>query len=127
MLVIGESVSDGFVLIFWVGVLTLQAFLCVPSSADDEEVHGCSNSQQSMPTAQDKGHEKTVAPKEPICNPSHPAEHALRALPATSDYTVIPLPALAYNRNEGYWAGRAPSHLGGQHQMGLWGGLDYPF
>ena len=35
----------------------------------------------------------------------HPVEHALKSLPVKSDYTVIPIPAFAYNRNEGYWAG----------------------
>ncbi len=32
-------------------------------------------------------------------------EHALKSLPAKGGYTVIPLPAFAYTRNEGYWVG----------------------
>jgi len=32
-------------------------------------------------------------------------EHALKSLPTQGGYTVIPLPAFSYTRNEGYWAG----------------------
>jgi hypothetical protein len=32
-------------------------------------------------------------------------EHALKSLPAKGGYTVIPLPAFSYTRNESYWIG----------------------
>src|SRR5437879_11345861 len=36
----------------------------------------------------------------------HPKqEHVLKSLPAKGGYTVIPLPAFAYTRNENYWIG----------------------
>src|SRR5437899_11425 len=92
-------------LIYWAGILTIQALLFAPSLADAEEVYGPPNPQQSITSAQDKAARETVAPKDLISDLDHPAEHALRSLPAKSDYTVIPLPAFAYNRNEGYWAG----------------------
>ena len=92
-------------LIFWVGILTIQALLFAPSPADAEEVYGPSKPQQVVPSAQDNGDGGEVPPKELADDLGHPAEHALKSLPTKSDYTVIPLPAFAYNRNEGYWAG----------------------
>ncbi|MDE3051901.1 MAG: hypothetical protein KGJ48_18625, partial [Nitrospirota bacterium] len=92
-------------LIYWVGILTIQALLFAPSQADAEEVYGPSKPQQIVPSAQDNGDGSEVPPKELADDLGHPAEHALKSLPVKSDYTVIPLPAFAYNRNEGYWAG----------------------
>ena len=102
---------DGIVLIYWVGILTIQTLLFTPSPADAEEVYGPSKPQQSLPSAQNKGDGGKVLPKEPADDLSHSAEHALKSLPVKSDYTVIPLPAFAYNRNEGYWAGGLTSIL----------------
>ena len=92
-------------LIYWAVILTLQVLLFAPSLVEAEEVYGPSNLPQSITSTQDERDGGTVSPKEPISDLDHPAEHALRSLPAKSDYTVIPIPAFAYNRNEGYWAG----------------------
>ncbi|MEP6958325.1 MAG: BamA/TamA family outer membrane protein [Nitrospirota bacterium] len=92
-------------LIYWAGILTIQALLFAPSLVDAEEVYGPSNLPHSITSSQDKGNGGTVLPKEPADDLSHSAEHALKSLPTKSDYTVFPLPAFAYNRNEGYWAG----------------------
>ena len=92
-------------LIYWVGLLTIQALLFAPSPADAEEAYGPSNPPHSIPSTQDKGDGGKVSPKELVDDLGHSAEHALKSLPTKSDYTVIPLPAIAYNRNEGYWAG----------------------
>ncbi|HEY6289873.1 MAG TPA: BamA/TamA family outer membrane protein [Nitrospiraceae bacterium] len=91
-------------LIYWVGILTIQALLFAPSPADAAEVYGPPNPQQSIPSTQDKEDGADVSPKE-LIDLDHPVEHALKSLPAKSGYTVIPLPAFATNRNEGYWAG----------------------
>ena len=91
-------------LIYWVCILTIQALLFAPSPADADEVYGPPKPQQFVPSAQDKTDEEKIFP-EALDNLSYPAEHALKSLPVKSDYTVIPIPAFAYNRNEGYWAG----------------------
>ncbi len=91
-------------LIYWAGILTIQALLFVPSPADAADVYGPPNPQQSIPSTQGKEDEAEVAPKD-LTDMSSPTEHALKSLPAESGYTVIPLPAFATNRNEGYWAG----------------------
>ena len=91
-------------LIYWVGILTIQALLFAPSPADAEEVYGPPNAQQSIPSTQDKEDGADVSPKE-LIDLDHPVEHALQSLPVKSGYTVIPIPAFADNRNEGYWAG----------------------
>ncbi len=82
----------------------MQALLFAPSLVDAEEVYGPPKPPQSAPSTQGKVDEGKVPLRE-LDDPGYPAEHALRSLPAHSDYTVIPLPAFAYNRNEGYWAG----------------------
>lgn len=92
-------------LIYWVGILTIQALLFAASPAEAQEVYGPSKPQQALPSAQEKGDTEKISPKEFVDDQGHPAEHTLKALPTKSDYTVIPLPAFAYNRNEGYWAG----------------------
>ncbi len=43
---------------------------------------------------------------EQVSEDVHPRhEHVLKSLPAKGDWTVIPLPAFSYARNEGSWAG----------------------
>ena len=43
---------------------------------------------------------------EKVSEDVHPKqEHVLKSLPAKGGYTVIPLPAFAYTRNENYWIG----------------------
>ena len=43
---------------------------------------------------------------EKVSEDVHPKqEHVLKSLPAKGGYTVIPLPAFAYSRNENYWIG----------------------
>ena len=91
-------------LIYWVGILTIQALLFAPSLADAEEVYGPPNAQQSIPSTQDKEDGADVSPKE-LIDLDHPVEHVLLSLPPKSDYTIIPLPAFANNQNEGYWLG----------------------
>jgi len=102
---IDETVPDGIVLIYWVGILTIQALLFALSPADAAEVYGPPNPQQSIPSTQDKEDGADVSPKDLTNLGSPPAEHALKSLPTKPGYTVIPLPAFATNRNEGYWAG----------------------
>ncbi|MBS0184489.1 MAG: BamA/TamA family outer membrane protein [Nitrospira sp.] len=72
--------------------------------ADAAEVHGPSQPQQGGSPIQEKGQEN-VPPKPLIDADGHPAEHALKSLPAESEYTVIPLPSFSYNFNERYWVG----------------------
>lgn len=96
---------DGVVLIYWVGILAIHALLFAPSLVDAQEIYGPSKPQQSIPSVQDKEGGREVSSKELADDLDHSVEHALKSLPAKSDYTVIPLPAFAYNRNEGYWAG----------------------
>ena len=91
-------------LIYWVGILTIQALLFAPSPADAEEVYGPPNAQQSIPSTHDKEDGADVSPKE-LIDLDHPVEHVLMSLPPKSDYTIIPLPAFANNQNEGYWLG----------------------
>jgi hypothetical protein len=93
------------VLIYWVGILTIQALLFAPSPADAEEVYGPPNAQQSIPSTQDKEDGEKVPTTELIDDSGHPVEHVLLSLPPKSDYTIIPLPAFANNQNEGYWLG----------------------
>ena len=92
-------------LIYWVGILTIQALLFTPGPVDAAEVYGPPNPQQSIPSTQDKEDGADVSPKDLTNLGSPPAEHALKSLPTKPGYTVIPLPAFATNRNEGYWAG----------------------
>ncbi len=68
------------------------------------EVQGPRPPRQGDLSGHEEEQEKAPA-KELLDDDSHPAEHALKALPAKSDYTVIPLPSIAYNRNEQYWTG----------------------
>ena len=92
-------------LIYWVGILTIQAVLFAPSLADAEEVYGPPNAHQLIPSTQDKEAGGKVPTKELLDDSSHQAQHALKPLPHKSDYTIIPLPAFANNQNEGYWLG----------------------
>ena len=102
---------NGIVLIYWAGILTLQALLFAPFSVDAEEVHGPPNARQSIPSTQDQEDGGKAPTMEPIDDSGHPAEHALKSLPTKSNYTIIPIPAFAYNRNEGYWVGVNPPIL----------------
>ena len=98
-------------LIYWVGVLTIHILLFAPISVDAEEVYGPPNAPQSIPSTQDKEGGGKVPATELIDDSGHPAEHALKSLPTKSDYTIIPLPAFASNKNEGYWVGLNPPIL----------------
>ncbi len=73
-------------------------------SADAEEVHGPPQPQQGGSPIQEEGQEN-VPPKTLVDVDGHPVEHALKSLPAESEYTVIPLPSFSYNFNERYWVG----------------------
>ena len=58
--------------------------------------------------AERPAHKETVPGEvlEQLSEETHPKqEHVLKSLPAKRGYTVIPLPAFSYTRNEGYWAG----------------------
>ncbi|MBI3355376.1 MAG: BamA/TamA family outer membrane protein [Nitrospirae bacterium] len=92
-------------LIYWVAIFAVQAILCAASPAVGSEVYGPSKPQQGVPPVQEKEEKEKVSPKEFVDDDGHPAEHAFKSLPTTSDYTVIPLPSFSYNRNERYWAG----------------------
>lgn len=85
----------------WGCILAVQALVLVPGVAvfaDPTEPP-----QSNQPTQQEK--DAAAPPREFPDEDGHPAEHVLKELPAKSKYTVIPLPAFSYNRNEGYWAG----------------------
>lgn len=96
---------DDIVLIYWVGILAIQALLAAPIPADAEEVYGPSNEQQPISSTQEKEDERGVPTKDPLDDSSHSTEHVLKSLPAKPDYTIIPLPAFGTNQNEGSWAG----------------------
>jgi surface antigen Omp85-like protein len=93
------------VLIYWVGILMIQALLCTPDLAFAGEVYGPSQPQPFVTSPQEKEKAKKVPQKEVVDDEGHAVEHALKSVPVKSDYTVLPLPAFFYNRNEGYWAG----------------------
>ncbi|HJT19668.1 MAG TPA: BamA/TamA family outer membrane protein [Nitrospira sp.] len=92
-------------LIHWVGILSILGSLCMPNFVDAQEVHGPSPPQQSTPSSQDQMQGQKEEPQEPLSKQAPSAEQVLKSLPAKPDYTVIPLPAVSYNRNEGYWVG----------------------
>src|SRR5690349_11757779 len=70
-----------------------------------EPVHGPAQPETSNASAGETEAEQRSTPKELIEDQSSGEEHALKSLPVKSDYTVIPLPAFSYNRNERYWIG----------------------
>lgn len=100
--VANEYIPDRDVLTKWACIIMVQALLFVPSlavAADPAEPPQSNQPEQ-------RKEEETAAPqKEFLDEDGHPAEHVLKEFPATSKYTVIPLPAFSYNRNEGYWVG----------------------
>lgn len=74
-------------LVFFAGVTIAEA--------DHEE-------SQKTPTKETVPTEITESPSQDV----HPKqEHVLKSLPAKGGYTVIPLPAFSYTRNENYWVG----------------------
>lgn len=94
-----------FVLINWASIVMLQAILLAAGQVRAENVYGPSQPQESISTVPDKTTEEKVTPKELIEDRASTEEHALKSLPAKPDYSVIPLPVFAYNRNEKYWIG----------------------
>ncbi|MCX5723883.1 MAG: BamA/TamA family outer membrane protein [Nitrospirae bacterium] len=92
-------------LIYWVGILAIQALLVVPVPADAAEVYGPPNARPLVASTQEKENGVGVPMKDPFEDSSHPAEHVLKSLPVKPDYTVIPLPAFGTNKNEGAWFG----------------------
>ncbi len=92
-------------LTYWVAVFIAHTLLLggfgIASAA---EIQGPRPPQQDRPDARQIEQEK-VPPKELVDDEGPPVEHALKALPAKSEYTVIPLPSFSYNRNEQYWVG----------------------
>ncbi len=92
-------------LIYWVGIVVVEALLLVTSSAIADEIYGPTKPPQVTQAGHQEGDGDKVSPKEFLDDQGHSVEHALKALPATSKYSVIPLPSFSYNRNEGYWAG----------------------
>jgi hypothetical protein len=90
------------VLIKWACIIVVQALLLVPCLVS---AAGPAEPLQSNQPDRQKGDEAPASSKELADEGGHPAEHVLKELPAKSKYTVIPLPAFSYNRNEGYWVG----------------------
>ena len=98
-------VSDAIVLIYWIGVLTLQVLFFAPASAVAEEAYGPSNERPPLPSTQEKGDGGGIPRKDPLEDSIHPTERLMKSLPAKPDYTIIPLPAFGTNKNEGAWMG----------------------
>ena len=97
--ILDEATPDGAVLIYWIGILTIQALFCMPSTTSAEEIYGPSQPQQFIPSRLNKEDGEKVLPKDVVDDQGHPAEHALRSLPTQSDYTILPIPSIFYNRN----------------------------
>ena len=93
------------VLISWASILVMPLLVLAPTVAGAEAVHGPMRPETSNASVGDQEAEHKGAPKELIEEPASGEEHALKSLPVKSDYTVIPLPAFSYNRNERYWVG----------------------
>ena len=94
------------------GFLSLAAILFVaalPSSAEEVQGPPPPASVEGLPP--DEREPKTVSPQEAQSKQAPGAEPVLKALPAESGYTVIPLPSISYNRNERYWIGTLTSLL----------------
>ena len=82
-------------LINWLTIFVyVLLFGCGP--ADAAEVYGPSPQQPGGVSIHEEEQEKVPF----IDDDGHPAEHALKSLPAKSEYTIIPLPSFSYNRNE---------------------------
>ena len=92
-------------LIAWASMLLAQLLLLPPIPAYAEAMHGPTQPETSNASGRDEEAEHKAAPKELIEDQASAEEHALKSLPVKSDYTVIPLPAFSYNRNERYWVG----------------------
>ncbi len=92
-------------LTYWVAIFIVHSLLSGGIGiVHAAEVQGPSPSRQSDASVSGEEQEKSPA-KEFVDDTDHPAEHALKALPVKSEYSVIPLPSFSYNRNERYWAG----------------------
>ncbi|WP_447985738.1 BamA/TamA family outer membrane protein [Nitrospira sp. Nam74] len=83
----------------------MQLLLLAPSLACAEPAYAPTQTKNSNASTGDKEAKDKGTPKELIEDQASGEEHALKSLPAKSGTTVIPLPVLAYNRNERYWVG----------------------
>lgn len=92
-------------LIGWASIFVMQLLLLAPILACAEPVYGPRQAETSNASDGDNEAKEKSAPKELIEDQASGEEHALKSLPAKSDYTVIPLPSFSYNRNERYWVG----------------------
>src|SRR5713226_7304120 len=78
------------------GLLALVFFAVVTIAAADQEESQKTPTKETVPTEVTESASQDVHPKQ---------EHVLKTLPAKGGYTVIPLPAFSYTRNESYWIG----------------------
>lgn len=92
-------------LTYWVAIFVVHTLLLGGIGvAYAAEIQGPRPPQQDGVSVHEEEQEKAPV-KEFVDDDGHPAEHALKSLPAKSEYTVIPLPSFSYNRNERYWVG----------------------
>jgi hypothetical protein len=96
---------DRLVLIFRASILVMQLSVLVPILVCAEPVHGPTPPETARDSGGGADVEKQGTVKELIEEEASGEEHALKSLPVKSDYTVIPLPAFSYTRNERYWVG----------------------
>ena len=85
-------------LIRLLGVLLAMTVISAPASvrAQTKDVAESTGAKGTAPEEVTEKVSEDVRPKQ---------EHVLKTLPAKGGYTVIPLPAFSYNRNESYWIG----------------------
>jgi hypothetical protein len=100
-----ETAVGGGILFRWLGVLWCLLFfgLAHPAPAAETdaltappEQAGSAPRKETVPGETTEKTSEDVYPKQ---------EHVLKSLPAKGGYTVIPLPAFSYTRNENYWIG----------------------
>ena len=80
----------------------------VPKAAEPSAVQSEKPAAEPVRLAESQVLKETVPGElsEQASEDVHPKqEHVLKSLPAKGGYTVIPLPAFSYARNESYWAG----------------------
>jgi len=85
-------------LILLLGVLLAMTVISAPASvrAQTKDVAESTGAKGTAPEEVTEKVSEDVRPKQ---------EHVLKTLPVKGGYTVIPLPAFSYNRNESYWIG----------------------
>jgi len=95
-----DSLGDSVVPLLSLFIILL-IFNCVYAQ-DDLRDQDVSQPPRSIETPTDAGPGASKETQESFGSPDAPSPESS---PLKSDYTFIPLPAFAFNRNEGYWLG----------------------